>query len=144
MKKIIIILFVLGCALNTFGQTQTKRSALPKNFAKWDKKDSQDLLNNPTIKSRLKKLLGKKNYADFKESWETVNPIVKKGNFLFSSGCLIHACGHTESAIAIDLLNNSIHAGIYTETEKTRYFNEGNRKTPKAIKSWANRLESNK
>ncbi|HRH46894.1 MAG TPA: hypothetical protein PKY82_34930, partial [Pyrinomonadaceae bacterium] len=102
MKKIIVILFVLGFSISLFGQTQTKSATLPANLAKWNKIDSNDLLNNPTIKSRLKKLLGKKNYADFKESWETINPVVKNGNFLFSSGCLIHACGHLESAIAID------------------------------------------
>lgn len=143
MKKIIVILFVLGFSISLFGQTQTKSATLPANLAKWNKIDSNDLLNNPTIKSRLKKLLGKKNYADFKESWETINPVVKNGNFLFSSGCLIHACGHLESAIAIDLVNNSIHAAIYNQAEKTRYFNEGNRKTPKAIKNWAKRLALN-
>ena len=87
--------------------------------------------------------MGKKNYEDFKESWETLNPIVKKGNILFSSGCLIHACGHAESAIAIDLVNKTIHVGIFREDEKTRYINENKRKTPQAMKTWGKRLDKN-
>ncbi len=137
MNKFLIVVFVLICTFNSFGQTPTK---LPANIAKWSSQDSLKLLNNTTIKSRLKKLLGTKSYADFLESWETVNPIVKKGNFLFSSGCLIHACGHVESAIAIDLVNNSIHAAIYRDDKKPRYFNEKSRKTPSSIKNWSNRL----
>jgi len=143
MKKLIVILFVLGCALGSSALAQSKRPALPANIAKWSGSDSDRILKNVTIKNRLKKLLGKKNYADFTESWETLNPIVKKGNFLFSSGCLIHACGHIESAIAIDLVNQTVHAGIFRETEKTKYFNENGRKTPQVIKNWANRLIKN-
>ncbi len=143
MKKLIIILFVLGCAFGTSLLAQSKRPALPANLAKWNGSDSDRILKNPIIISRLKKLLGQKNYADFTESWETLNPIVKKGNFLFSSGCLIHACGHIESAIAIDLVNQTVHAGVFRETEKTKYFNENGRKTPQVIKKWANRLNQN-
>jgi hypothetical protein len=60
----------------------------------------------------------------------TVTPIEKDGNILFSSGCLIHACTHLESAIAIDLVKNTIHAAIYNEEKKTGYFNEKGGKTP--------------
>ena len=81
-------------------------------------------------------LLGKKNYASFLESFETLNPIEKNGDILFSSGCLIHACGHLESAIAVDLVNNTIHAAIYNEEKKTRYFNEKGSETPEPITDW--------
>lgn len=141
MKKILIIIFVLIFTFSSFAQTPTN---LPANIAKWSNQDSLKLLSNAAIKSRLKKLLDKKNYADFRESWETVNPIVKKGNFLFSSGCLIHACGHVESAIAIDLVNQTVHVGIYRDEDKPKFFNERGRKTPNSIKNWANRLLANK
>jgi hypothetical protein len=138
MSRIFFIFLISAIlSLSTFAQTKP----LPANIAKWE--DSSEILNNPVIKSRLKKLLGAKSYADFTESWETVNPIVKKGNLLFSSGCLIHACGHIESAIAIDLGTQTIHAAIFRETEKTRFFNEKKRKTPAVIRNWANRLKSN-
>ena len=99
-------------------------------------------MENAIIKVRLKKLLGKKNYASFLESLETLNPIEKNGGILFSSGCLIHACTQLESAVAIDLVNKTIHAGIFRRNEKTKYFNENGRKSPKALKSWADRLEA--
>lgn len=143
MNRIILFfLIILIISFSAMAQTanKSKVAALPINISKMSGKDSLDLLNNPTIKSRLRNLLGKKNYADFLESWETVNPIVKKGNFLFSSGCLIHACGHIESAMAIDLTNKTIHVGIFREQKKTRFFNERRRKTPLVIKNWATRL----
>ena len=140
MKKLFIIFFVLVCVWSLSAQTSTK---LPVNIANWKGQDSDKILKNATVKSRLKKLLGKKNYADFLESWETLNPISKKGNFLFSSGCLIHACGHAESAIAIDLGTKTIHVGIFREGERTRFFNEKRRSTPKVISSWARRLIAN-
>jgi hypothetical protein len=135
MNRIFFIFLIsIAFCFSAFAQTKP----LPANIAKFE--DSSEILNNPVIKSRLQKLLGTKNYADFTESWETVNPIVKEGNVLFSSGCLIHACGHIESAIAIDLRTQTIHTAIFRETEKTRFFNEKKRKTPQVIRNWANRL----
>ena len=140
MKQIsIILLITLALCFSVTAQTsKTKRPALPANIAKW--KDSYKLLNNPTIKTRLRTLLGKKNYADFVESWETLNPIVKKGNFLFSSGCLIHACGHIESAMAIDLVKKTIHAGIFQQGIKSKLYNEDNQPTPKVLMDWFKNL----
>lgn len=143
MNRVFLLsLIIAAISFSAMAQTanKSKVAALPINILKMNGKDSLDLLNNPTIKARLRNLLGKKNYADFLESWETSNPVVKKGNFLFSSGCLIHACGHIESAIAVDLVNKSIHVGIFREQEKTRFFNESGRKTPAVIKNWASRL----
>ena len=74
------------------------------------------------------------------ESFETLNPVTKEGNYLFSSGCLIHACTHLESAMAIDVVNDAIHAAIFRQDEKTRYFNEDGRATPGVIRDWANNL----
>src|SRR5205085_285843 len=55
-------------------------------------------------------------------------------------GCLIHACTHLESAIAIDLVNKTIHLAIFRQVEKTRYFNEDGKQTPEVIRDWANHL----
>ena len=140
MKKLIIILFILSGGLSIAAQTKATRLALPVSIIKMNKGTSDKLLNNAVIKARLKWLLGKKGYNDFVESFETVNPVVKKGNFLFTSGCLIHACGHVESAIAVDLVKKTVHAGIFREGEKPKYFNERSRKTPLVIKNWATRL----
>jgi len=144
MKKAIFLFLITAIfAASGFAQTvKTKVPALPAGIADWKGEDSSKILDNAVIKARLKRLLGKKNYASFLESFETLNPTEKSGEILFSSGCLIHACGHLESAIAVDLVNNTIHAAIYNEEKKTRYFNEKGSKTPESIINWANRLSS--
>jgi len=141
MKRTISLLLVtLVWCFSATGQTaKTKRPALPSDIAATAGQDSDSLLKNSAIKARMKKLLGNK-YDSFMESFETLNPVAKKGSFLFSSGCLIHACTHLESAIAIDLVNRTIHVAIFRQNEKTRYFNEGGKATPEVIRGWANNL----
>lgn len=144
MKPIIFLFLITAIfGVSVFAQNvKPKTPALPDGIAEWNGEDSDKILDNAVIKTRLKKLLGKKNYADFLESFETLTPIEKNADILFSSGCLIHACQHLESAVAIDSVNNTIHAAIYREDKKTKYFNERGTKTPQAIASWANRLNS--
>jgi hypothetical protein len=142
MKRFIYLFLILTIfGLPAFAQkAKPKAAALPAGIAEWAGEDPDKLLNDPVIKTRLQTLLGEKNYASFMESFETLTPITKDGDVLFSSGCLIHACTHLESAIAIDLRSNTIHAAIFNDEKKTRYFNERGSKTPAAISNWAKRL----
>jgi hypothetical protein len=144
MKQVIFLLLITaifgGSVLAQNSKTNSK--ALPAGIAEWTSEDSDRILNDAGIKARLKKLLGKKNYPAFMESFETLTTIEKNGSILFSSGCLIHACTHVESAIAIDLANNTIHAAIFRDDKKTGYFNERGSKTPRIISNWADRLSS--
>jgi len=125
-------------------KAETKVSKLPANIASWNGQDADKILKDPSISIRLKRLLGTNNYKSFSEYFETQTPIEKKENLLFASGCMIHACTHLESAVAIDLVNNTIHAAIYNEIKNTKYFNEKNSKTPEPITNWAKRLEGRK
>ena len=120
---------------------QPKTTALPAGIIDWSGEDSDKLLNNDVIKTRLKKLLRSAGYASFMESFETLTPISKYDDFLFASGCLIHACTHLESAIAIDVKNNIIHAAIFNDENPTSYFNERGSKTPRSIVDWAKNLD---
>jgi hypothetical protein len=142
MKALIyLLLFIAVFATPAAAQkAKPKVTALPAGIAEWTGQDSDKLLQEPVIKARLQTLLGKTNYASFMESFETLTPITRDGDVLFSSGCLIHACTHLESAIAIDLKANTIHAAIYNDEKKTKYFNERSSKTPAAINDWASRL----
>lgn len=143
MKKIFFCLLIAAiCSLGIFAQTGGKKqkNQLPADIRRMTDADSQELLNNPAITARLENLLGAKNYEAFLESFETVSPVEKKGAFLFASGCIIHGCTNAESAIAVDLTNNTIHAAIYNRTQPTKFFNENRRKTPKIIRDWANHL----
>jgi hypothetical protein len=135
----LLLLSLVSCFSATAQTARTTRPALPSGIAAAAGQDSDSLLKNPAIKARMKKLLSNKYYS-FMESFETLNPVTKEGNYLFSSGCLIHACTHLESAIAVDLVNRTIHAAIFRQDEKTRYFNEGGKATPVVIRDWANNL----
>ncbi len=143
MRSIVFLcLLMLVFGISGFGQkTKTEGSSLPADIADWSGKDALEILDNPVIKTRLKQLLGEKNYESFLESFETATPIEKRDNFLFFHGCMIHACTHLESAIAIDPEKNTIHAAIFNETEETKYFNERESSTPESILYWARRLE---
>ena len=142
MKRIIYLLLItVALSVSVFAQTAKKKvAALPTSVANLSGESSDKLLNEPVIKLRLQKLLGKKSFASFMESFETLTPITKDGNFLFASGCLIHACTHLESSIAINLKNNTIHAAIFNDDKPTRFFNERSKKSPKPIVAWANKL----
>ena len=135
-----LLLITLASCFSATAQTaKTRRPALPSDIFAMAGQDSDSLLKNPVIKARMKKLLGNK-YDSFMESFETLNPVMREGHYLFSSGCLIHACAHLESAIAVDLVSRTIHAAIFRQDEKTRYFNEGGKATPGVIRGWANNL----
>ncbi len=144
MKSIFCALIIIAAlSSSAFSQaTKPKATALPAGLAGWSGEYSDKLLKNAVIKARLKKLLGATNYTAFLESFETLTPISKTGDFLFASGCLIHACTHLESAIAIDVNNNTIHAAIFNEERPTRYFNERSSKTPKPIVNWAANIDT--
>jgi len=108
-------------------KAKPKAGPLPAAIRAWAGQDSDKLLKDPVITTRLKTLMGKTNYASFIESFETLAPITKDGDVLFASGCLIHACTHLESAIAINLKANTIHAAIYndvTEFKTTEEFRD--------------------
>lgn len=135
-----LLLVILVSSLSATAQTtKNRRPALPSGIAAAAGQDSDSLLKNPVIKARMKRLLGNK-YDSFMESFETLNPVTREGNVLFSSGCLIHACTHLESAIAVNLTGNTIHAAIFRQDEKTRFFNESGQATPEVIRKWANNL----
>jgi len=143
MKLIIYTTIIVGIlSISAFGQTaRPKSSALPAGIAGWSGEYSDKLLKNAVIKARLKKLMGAKAYAEFMDSFETLTPISKDGDVLFGSGCLVHACTQLESAIAIDVKNNTVHAAIFNTVKPTRFFNERGSKTPQPIADWAKNLE---
>lgn len=144
MKQQISLIILITLALCVFANAQPKvktKSSGTFNLSKSEGQYPFELFKNKTVKSRMKKLLGK-NYSIFFDSFETQAPFKKKGNFLFSSGCLIHACGHLESAIAIDPVANTIHLGIFRQDEAAKTFNENKRKTPKILTAWLKNLKA--
>jgi hypothetical protein len=141
MKRLASLLLVtlVSCFCALAQTAKTARPALPSDITIAAGQDSDNLLKNPVIKARMIKLLGDK-YEAFMESFETLNPVMREGQYLFTTGCLLHACTHLESAIAVDLTHNTIHTAIFRQDEKTRYFNEGGKTTPNVIREWAHNL----
>ena len=136
----LVLVTLISCVCALAQTAKTSRPALPNGIATAAAgQDSDSLLKNPVIKTRMQRLLGNK-YESFLESFETLTPVTREGRYLFSSGCLIHACTQLESAIAVNLSGNTIHAAIFRRDEKTRYFNEGGKATPKVIRDWAYNL----
>ncbi len=138
---LLFILVIFGVSVLA-QDAKPARSGLPAGISEWVGDDSDKILKNKIIGARLKKLLGERDHRAFLEYFETSKPIEKSGGILFTSGCMIRSCNHLESAIAIDLENNTIHAAIFDQIEDTKYFNEGGAETPASIINWAKRLES--
>src|SRR4051812_31855395 len=90
---LVLLVFCLCAAAQT---VSPRRRPLPPDLYKAAGQQSDSLLKDPAVRARLKRLLGNR-YGSFMESFETLNPVTSDGNYLFSSGCLIHACGHLES-----------------------------------------------
>jgi hypothetical protein len=143
MKKLLILLMLLVSLVGTNAQIlKPKRPALPKNLAQTVGQYPFEVLKNKAIDARLKTLLGK-NYETFFETFETQAPFKMKNKVLFSSGCLIHACRHLESAIAIDLKTKTIHVGIFRQDKTSKIFNEDQKSAPKILTDWFKNLSQN-
>lgn len=129
-----------GFADSDFENVSNKLPDLPAGIAGWSGEGSDKIVN--VFNERIKKLLGAKNYESFMDNFESLNAIEKSGNFLIGSGCMIRACTHLESAVAVDIVNKTIHVAIFNEIEPTKFFNENGGKTPEPLMKWAARLES--
>ncbi len=116
-------------------QTTAKRPALPTNLASYVGQYPVKLMKLPSIKSRLKALLGKR-YADFDESITVQEEITKQGDFLLASGCMPHSCMDNRAAFVIDQENNRIHAAIFDVDADPQFFNEDKVPTPQILLDW--------
>ena len=141
MKKLSILLgltiILSGAAM---AQNVAKHPALPGNLMKYIDEYPVELMKVPSVKARLKTLLGKR-YADFDISIAVQSPITKVGDFLFASGCMPHVCTINEAAFVIDLKNKRIHAAIYEKDTRTKFFNEDKAPTPQILLDWVEELK---
>ncbi len=143
-EKLRLACFMLVLSVFSFAQEKkvaiSQTADLPADIAEWSGRDSDEILENAVIKLRLQNMMGNADYESFSEYFETITRIEKRGDFLFAGGCMIHACMHLESAIAINLKNKTVHTAIFDETKETKFFNENESKTPEPILAWAKRL----
>lgn len=140
MKQIFAILMIT-LALSLSAAAQPKKPALPTNMAKYIDEYPVKLMKVPSVKARLKTLLGKK-YSTFDLYIAVQAPTKQVGDFLIASGCLPHACTISQSAFAIDLKNKRIHAVIYEKDKLPKYYNEDKAATPQVLIDWVNELKA--
>jgi hypothetical protein len=140
MKKLLAVCFIT-MAVCLAANAQSKPS-LPNNLTKYVGKYPDDLMKVASVKNRLKTLLGK-NYSKFYSYINVQSPMSKSGDFIFGSGCLPHSCTISEAAFAIDVKNKRVHAVIYSQNVKPKYFNEDNSETPQVILDWVKDLQGN-
>ena len=126
---------------NAEPQGTAARPDLPSDLAKYVDEYPDTLMKVPSVKNRLKTLLGR-SYSDFELSIATQGPMTQKGDFLFASGCMPHVCTINEAAFVIDMRNKRIHAAIYEKGVAPRFFNEDQAPTPKVLLDWVEELKA--
>ena len=95
-------------------------------LAKYNDKYPYDvnLLDNPTIKRRLKSLIGSR-YNFFKDTWAVETPIKVENNTFIASACQAHNCTSTNFIIVVDLVSNIMYVGIREEDSIKTYSENG-------------------
>jgi hypothetical protein len=92
------------------------------------------LLNNTTLTTRLKKLLGNR-YAFLKKTWAVETPIEINNNVFSAAGCQTHNCSDTNFIIVVDFSKNILYAGIREETNVKVYAEDSS--TNQQVTDWA-------
>ncbi len=137
IRKSLFLVGILAISIvaATAQKTGVRRPTLPSNLTRYVDEYPVELMKVPSVKSRLKTLLGRR-YSDFVISIDVQHTITKEGDFLFASGCMAHACTINEAAFVIDLKNKRIHAVIYEQDAAPRFFNEDKAATPQLLLDW--------
>jgi len=94
-----------------------------------------NLLNNPTIKERLKNLIGNR-FSFLEETWAVESPIKVVNNTFIASGCQAHNCSATNFIIVVNLESNIMYVGIREEEVIKTYSEDGTIST--YIEEWKN------
>lgn len=136
---LVVLVIAVTAAASSVANAQINKPALPANLDKYVGKYPDGFLNLPAVKTRLRKLLGTR-YSAFVTSFAVQMPFQKVGGFLFTTGCQAHSCSLSESAIAVDIASKTIHVGIYRQSTKGKFYNEGGTATPRPIADWADEL----
>jgi hypothetical protein len=88
------------------------------------------LMENPELKSRLKKLLGK-DYAAMDENFDVQAPLEVMNDVLMTTGCEAHNCGANQYLLFVDLKSDNINVFHITDDETKHYFEHGEIRLPK-------------
>lgn len=93
------------------------------------------LLENPIIKKRLIKLIGKQ-YDYLKEIWEVETPIEIKDGYFYTSAMQTQSGGDPGAVIMADFKKNVLFVGI-RKYQNVRVYSEDRSKAPKRMLDWS-------
>jgi hypothetical protein len=108
--------------------TQRSDSTTFRFLKKYNKKYPYEvkLLDNSTLKQRLKTLLGKR-YSFLKAKWAVETPIEIRDNIFVAAACETHNCDATNFIIVVDIRRNIVYAGIREERKVMTYSEDGSK-----------------
>jgi hypothetical protein len=84
-----------------------------------------NLLKNPMVIIRLKKLIGENRYKFLIKTWAVETPIEFANNIFVASACKAHDCPTTNFIIVYDFFNNIMYAGIKEYNNIKTYSEDG-------------------
>lgn len=82
------------------------------------------LIENPKIRNRLKKLLGK-DFADLRSNWNVEMPIEISGDVFKAEACEAHNCGANRYIIFVDLKSANFNVFHVLDNVPKTYFEKG-------------------
>ncbi|HEY9188435.1 MAG TPA: hypothetical protein VIR55_11100 [Ignavibacteria bacterium] len=96
----------------------------------------ENLLDNPVLKERLKKMLGSR-FDFIYLIWETETPIEINNGILYAWAMQAHSGGDPEVVLMADLNKNVLYVGI-RENGKVELYSEDGSEVPQRMSEWAN------
>ena len=95
-----------------------------------------DLLNQPVLKRRLRKLLGTQ-YSYVKGIWEVEAPMEVEDGLFYASAMQAHSGGDPSAVLMADIGRNTLYVGIRQEQQVQLYAEDGG-DVPAKLQAWAN------
>ena len=96
-----------------------------------------ELLDNPIIKKRLKKMLGTQ-YDFMKSIWEVETPIEISNGLFYAEGMQAHSGGDPSAVLMADINKNVLYVGIRKDEQEKIYSEDGSN-APQRLQDWANK-----
>ena len=117
--KLFVISFILMHSIVYAQSAQSKFEFLRKYNGQYAYKVK--LLENKKVKQALVALIGSSRYEFVKNNYGVENPIEVKNDVFTSYACQQHNCSDTNFIIVINILDNSVYAGIRENGKVTLY-----------------------
>ncbi|AJW63007.1 hypothetical protein VO54_01530 [Elizabethkingia miricola] len=101
---------------------------------------SEGLLDDPSVKARIIRLIGVTDYKYMKKNWNVETPISIVGPVLEAEGCKKHNCDNVNFIIIIDMDKGLFDIGVKKEGMKALTFSDNNSTpngAPGDLEDWA-------